>query len=175
MDLRHLRIDSYLFGALVLAATTLGFVVAQNGAATVMGAMCIGGLIAGRLAGAPNRALVPLAFGLAAILWMVWIEPPAGPRRTTTLAHFAGGALVGWGLAEWMRGRLASSAWPLAAAAGVVVAAVLWEVAEWRADTWLGTGMVPSLRDSVLDVGFGALGGVVGIAISWLLLRRRAG
>jgi hypothetical protein len=29
------------------------------------------------------------------VLWMIWIDPPATPRKTSALAHAIGGTLVG--------------------------------------------------------------------------------
>jgi hypothetical protein len=68
------------------------------------------GLVVARFANFSSRALVPVALGLVAILWMVWVDPPASPHKTTALAHLGGGALVGWAVSEYLRTRIA---WPL--------------------------------------------------------------
>jgi uncharacterized membrane protein YsdA (DUF1294 family) len=37
---------------------------------------------------------------------MIWIDPPAGPRKTSALAHAIGGTLAGWALLEALRHRI---------------------------------------------------------------------
>ena len=167
------RIDLFTLAASVLAMVTLAFVAVENGAAVVMCALCLGAVVSARFAGVPNRALVPLALGLAALLWMVWVDPPAGPRKTSALAHAAGGALLGWALAETLRQRLAWPKWVLAALAGVIAATVIWELGEWRADRLLDTALIPSKRDSAFDVFFGTVGGSAAILLAWVLARAR--
>jgi hypothetical protein len=173
MDARRLRIDLFAFALGALALLSLAFLGARNGAALVMCALCFAGLLAARMAGFSNRALVPVALGLVVILWMVWIDPPTTGRRTTTLAHFAGGALVGWALAEYLRGRIAWPLWGLAALAGVFGLTILWEFGEYLGDTVLTTGLIPSRTDSAVDILFGTLGGGAAVAIGWLLMPAR--
>jgi len=167
MELRRLRIDPFSFALAVLIAITLAFFAARNGAAVVMGALCLTGVLAGRLSGLSNRALVPLVLGLVVILWFVWVDPPAGPRKMSALAHLAGGALAGWALAETLRGRLRWPAWAAAALAGVLVLAVLWELGEWAGDGALDTSLDPNLRDSAIDVLLGVAGAAPAVALSW--------
>jgi hypothetical protein len=175
MDVRRLRIDPFAFALGALALLTLAFLGARNGAAVVMCGLCFAGLLVARAAGFSNRALVPLTIGLVALLWIVWVDPPASTRATSALAHGVGGALVGWALAEYLRGRLAWPLWALAALAGVYALTALWELGEYVGDRVLTTALIPSQLDSALDIFFGTLGGAGAVALAALMPRRRAG
>lgn len=173
MDVSRFRIDSFVFALGALALLTFAFVSDRNGAAVIMCGLCFAGLLTGRVAGFSNRALVPLALGLVVILWMVWIAPPLSSRQTSTLAHFAGGALMGWALAEYLRGRLGWPVWALVALVAVSTLTIVWELGEYLGDRTLETSLIPNRRDSALDIFFGSLGGTIGIGVAWLLLPRR--
>lgn len=172
---RLLRLDLYAFALGALALLSLVFLSTRNGAALVMCAIVFAGLLAGRAANFPDRALVPLAFGLVALLWIVWIDPPADSHRTSALAHFCGGALAGWALAEYLRPRSSWPLWAIAALAAVFGVTVLWEIAEIGADRLLDTALVPSARDSALDIFFGSLGGGAAVLLASLLAPLRPG
>jgi hypothetical protein len=174
MSVHRLRIDLFAFALGALALLTLAFLGARNGAALVMCALCLAGLLGARLAGFSNRALVPVALGLVVILWMVWIDPPASSHRTSALAHGAGGALLGWALSEYLRGRLAWPLWALGAFACVFGLTILWELGEYVGDRALGTALIPSARDSAVDIVFGTVGGAGAVALSGLLAPRRS-
>ena len=170
MDLTRQRLDNLAFAAALAAvfAATAGFASARNGAAIVMCGICLAGLIGGRIAGMSGAVTLTLALGLVAILWMVWIDPPASSRRTSALAHAVGGALMGWALATTLR-RHRWPAWALAAMIGVLVLTITWELGEWIGDRALDTALIPNRRDSALDIVFGCFGGGAGIAAAWLL------
>jgi hypothetical protein len=174
MGVHRLRIDLFAFALGALALLTLAFVGARNGAALVMCALCLAGLIAARLAGFSNRALVPVALGLVVLLWMVWIDPPASSHRTSALAHGAGGALIGWALSEYLRTRVVWPLWALAALIAVFGLTVLWELGEYLGDRALGTALIPSPRDSAVDILFGTVGGTAAVALAGLLAPRRS-
>jgi hypothetical protein len=176
VPLKRHKLDDLAFVAALatLGAASLGFVSARNGAALVMCAICIAGLIAGRLVGVSGRTMLPVALGIVFILYLVWIDPPGGPRRTSAFAHGAGGMLAGWALAVTLRGRLRWPAWGAAALVGAVALAVTWELGEWVGDRVLETALIPNKRDSALDIFFGSFGAVVGVAgVRLLDLRRR--
>ena len=117
-----------------------------------------------------------MALGLVVILWMVWIDPPAGSRGTSALAHGLGDGLVGWALAEYMRTRVAWPWWGLVAIAGVFALTILWEAGEYIGDRALDTGLNPTESDSAIDILFGTRGGTGAVTLAWLLMpRRRAG
>ncbi len=170
----RLRIDLFAFALGALALLSAAFFYSRNGAALVMCALCVAGLLAARLAGFSNRALVPVAAGVVVILWMVWIDPPASSHRTSALAHCAGGALIGWALSEYLRGRLGWPQWGLAALAAVVGVTVLWELGEYLGDDLLGTALQPNKTDSAADIFFGTFGGATTVALAWLLAPRTA-
>ena len=174
MDAGRPRIDLFAFALGALALLTLGFFGARNGAAVVMCGLAFAGLLAARMVGFSNQALVPLAAGLVVLLWWVWIDPPTDTRTTSTLAHGVGGALAGWALAEYLRGRLSSPLWVLAALAGVFGLTVLWELGEFLGDRALDTALIPNRRDSALDIFFGTLGGVGAVGFATLLAPLRA-
>lgn len=174
MDARRLRLDPFAFALGALTLLTLGYFAARNGAAVVMCGLCLAGLLGARLAGFSNRALVPLAAGLVLVLWWVWIDPPTSTHQTSALAHGAGGVLVGWALAEHLRGRLPSPLWALAALGGVFGLTVLWELGEYLGDRALDTALIPSRSDSALDIFFGTLGGAGAIGLATLLAPRAA-
>jgi len=168
----RLRIDLFAFALGALALLSFAFFELRNSAALLMCVLCFGGLVAARFAGFSNRALVPVAAGLVLILWMVWIDPPASSHKTSALAHAGGGALVGWALADYLRGRLAWPTWAFAAFAAVLSLTVLWEIGELVGDQVLSTGLIPSWGDSAEDIFFGAFGGGVAIVLARLLAPR---
>ena len=161
MSDRRLRLDdlAYAFALGMLGLIALAFYAARNGAALIMCGLIFAGLVVARLARFSPRTLVPVALGLVAILWIVWIDPPAGPQRTSAMAHFAGGALVGWALAQYLRPRLPWWLWAPAALVAVFGVTVFWEVGELVADRALETALIPNVWDSALDIFFGSLGG----------------
>jgi hypothetical protein len=172
MNADRLRIDLFALALGALALLTLAFFSARNGAAVVMSGLCLAGLLAARLAGFSNRALVPAAAGLALILWMVWIAPPAEDRTVGAIAHFGGGAVVGWALADYLRTRLSGGAWAAAAIAGVIALTILWEVGEYFGDLVLTTALDPNRVDSAVDIFYGTLGGFVALALAAILPAR---
>jgi hypothetical protein len=172
MDTSRLRIDAFACALGGLALLTLAFVVERNGAAVIMCGLCFAGLLTARGVGFSGRALVPLAAGLVVILVMVWSAPPLSAWQTSTLAHLAGGALVGWVLAEFVRARLGWPLWGLVVLAGVCTLTVVWELGEYVGDRTFETALIPNRRDSALDIFFGTLGGAIGVGVAWLLLRR---
>jgi hypothetical protein len=173
MDVRRLRIDLFAFALGALALLSLAFFGDRNGAALIMCALVFCGLIVARLAGFSNRALVPVALGLVAILWMVWVDPPASSHKTSALAHGAGGLLVGWAVAEYLRTRVAWPLWGIAAVAAVFGLTVLWEMGEFVGDRVLDTALIPNKRDSAEDIFFGSLGGAGAVLLAWLLAPAR--
>lgn len=173
MSAHRPRIDLFALALGALALLTLAFLGARNGAALVMCGLCLAGLLGARLAGFSNRALVPVALGLVVILWMVWIDPPASSHRTSALAHGAGGALLGWALSEYLRARVAWPLWALGALAGVFGLTVLWELGEYLGDRALGTALIPSVRDSLVDIVFGTVGGAAAVLLAGVLAPAR--
>jgi hypothetical protein len=166
------RIDLFPFAVGALAVPGFAFLSARNGAALVMCGLCLAGLLAGRAAGFSNRALVPLGLGLAVILWFVWIDPLASGPKTSALAHFGGGALVGWALSEFLRTRVAWPYWAALALTAVFGITVLWELGEYLGDRTLGTALAPNRFESAFDIFFGALGGSLTVALAWLFAPR---
>ena len=177
MDTLGPRIDLLCFAlALALLAwATLAFTAEGNGAAVIMCAMCLAGLVAGRLAGVPGKTLLPVALGLVVVLWMVWIDPPASWRKTSAIAHASVGALAGWALVKALRPRVGDWLTVALLALSLVIALTLvWELGEFAGDRLLGTALIPSKRNSAEDIFFGTLGGVVGIAFAGAVAFLRA-
>lgn len=119
--------------------------------------------------------LLPVAFGLLVVLWMVWIDPPASARKTSALAHALGGILAGWAAVEALRRRSSDSlAVALLALFVVSFLTVLWELGEYAGDRVLDTALIPRKRDSAEDILFGTAGGVVGVIFATVagLVRR---
>ena len=79
----------------VLALLSLAFVETRNGAALVMCALCFAGLIAARVAGFSNRALVPVAVGLIAILGVVVLAVPCLALFLLLQRQFVAASLAG--------------------------------------------------------------------------------
>ena len=175
MDDRRPRPDLFVF-ALALGAVgllTLSFFSSRNGAALVMCAIVIAGLIAGRLIGFSNRALVPVALGFVVLLYIVWINPPFDDdHRTSALAHGVGGLLAGWAVAEYLRGRIEWPLWAIGAVAVVFGLTVIWEIGEYLGDRVLETALIPNKRDSAVDIVFGTLGGACGVLLASLVPAR---
>jgi hypothetical protein len=119
------------------------------------------------MVGVPGRVLLPVAVGLMVILWMVWIDPPAGSRKTSARAHAIGGALAGWAVIEALRHRIRDwFAVALLALSLVIAVTVLWELGEYAGDGLFDTALIPNRRDSAEDILFGTAGGVVGITFA---------
>jgi hypothetical protein len=175
MDDRRLHLDLFVF-MLALGAVgvmTLSFFSSRNGAALVMCGICIAGLVAARLIGFSNRALVPAAAGFVVLLYLVWINPPFdSDHRTSALAHGVGGLLVGWAVAEYLRGRIEWPLWAIGAVAVVLGLTVLWEFGEYLGDRVLDTALIPNKRDSAVDIAFGTLGGAFGVMLASLVPAR---
>ncbi len=135
-----------------------------------MGATCAGGLVVARALGFSNRSLVPLALGLVAVLVLVWGHVlPVDSHTNSAIAHASGGLLVGWALSEYLRDRYVWALWPVAVLLGVFTLGVAWELVELLGDRVFTTALIPNMRDSVADVTFGTLGGVVGMLVSVLI------
>ena len=169
MDSRRPRPDVLALPlALDLAGwPAIAFVSERSGSATIMCAMCLAGLVAGRIVGVPGRVLLPVAFGLVVVLWMVWIDPPASSWETSALAHAIGGALVGWALVEALRPRLRD--WlpvALVALSLVILLTIVWELGEYAGDRLFGTSLIPSTADSAEDILLGTVGGLAGITFA---------
>jgi hypothetical protein len=169
VDTLRPRLDLLAFAlALGLVAwPAIGFVAERNGAAAIMCAMCLAGLVAGRIVGVPGRVLLPVAFGLTVVLWMIWIDSPVGPRKTSALAHAVGGTLAGWALVEALRHRIRDPlSVALVALSAVIFLTLVWELGEYAGDRLLDTALQPRKRDSAEDILFGTAGGMVGIAFA---------
>jgi hypothetical protein len=169
VDTLRPRLDVLAFAlALALVAwPAIVFVSERNGAAAIMCAMCLAGLVAGRIVGVPGRVLLPVAFGLTVVLWMIWVDSPIGPRKTGALAHAVVGTLAGWALVEALRHRIRDPLLvALVAISAVIVLTLVWEVGEYAGDRLFDTALQPSKRDSAQDILFGTAGGMVGIAFA---------
>jgi hypothetical protein len=168
---RHLRFadTAYVAALGALGLLALAFYAARNGAALVMCGLIFAGLVPARFANFSPRTLFPVALGLVAILWIVWIDPPAGSLRTGALAHLAGGALAGWALSQYLRPRLAWPLWVAAALAAVFGVTVLWELGELVADRVIDTALNPNRRGAALDVFFGSVGGGAAVLLASML------
>ena len=163
----------FAFALALVAWPAIAFVSERNGAAAIMCAMCLAGLVAGRIVGVPARVLLPVAFGLALILWMVWSDPPSS-RKTGALAHTIGGMLAGWALVEALRYRIRDPlSVALVALSLVIVLTFVWELGEYAGDRLFDTELMPSKRDSAEDILFGTAGGFVGIMVAGVVTRRR--
>ena len=148
-DRRLIDLSAYAFALGALALLALAFFAARNGAALVMCGLIITGLVVARLANFSARTLVPVALGLTAILWMVWIDPPASSHKTSALAHAAEAARWRAGrVSEYLRTRLVWPFWAVAALAAVFGVTLLWEIGELLGDRVLDTALVPNARDS---------------------------
>jgi uncharacterized protein (DUF697 family) len=178
VDTLRPRLDLLAFGlALALVAwPTISFVSDRNGAAALMCAMCLAGLVTGRIVGVPGRVLLLVAFGLTVVLWMIWIDFPIGSRKASALAHAIGGTLAGWALVETLRHRIRD---PLSVARlalpAVIVLTLVWELGELAGDLLLDTALQPSTGDSAEDILFGTVGGLLGITFGGALALWRRG
>jgi hypothetical protein len=178
VDALRPRLDSLAF-ALALGVVSwpaVRFVAERNGGAALMCAMCLAGLVAGRIGGVPGRVLLPVALGLTVVLFLVWVDSPVGPHKTSALAHATGGTLAGWALAETLRRRISDPLLvALLALLAVIGLTIVWELGEFAGDQLFGTSLKPSTRDSAEDIFFGSAGGIVGIALASVLASWRRG
>ena len=173
MNARRLLIDPFAFALGALALLTYAFYADRNGAAVLMCALALAGVLAARLAGFSNRALVPLAAGLVVLLWVLWVNPPPLSTRSDQRAGARHGRAFRW------LGGLGVPAGPSRVAdvggrRGRRRPRPLRPLgARLLGDRALGTALVPSERDSVLDIAFGTLGGTTGTFLATLLPARR--
>jgi hypothetical protein len=166
----RLRIDSFALALGALAALTVAFFVHRNGGAVIMCSMVAAGLVAGRLIGFSNRALVPVALGLVVVLVVLWGELlPVSSHVNSAIAHGSGGLLLGWAISEYLRDRYIWALWPLGVLLAVFSVGVVWELLEYAGDQVFTTDLIPSVHDSITDITFGLLGGVVGMVVSVLM------
>lgn len=175
VDVLRPRLDllAFALALAVLAWLAISFVAERNGAATIMSAMCLAGLVAGRIVGVPGRVLLPVAIGLAVVLGLIWIDSPFGSHKTSAFAHAVGGTLAGWGLAEALRKRIRDPlTLALLALTGVIALTLVWELGEYVGDRLLDTALQPSKHDSAEDVAIGTAGGLVGITLASLARAR---
>jgi hypothetical protein len=160
VDTSRPRLDLLAFALAValVVGPAIGFVAERNGAAAIMSAMCLAGLVAGRIVGVPGRVLLPVAFGFMVAIWMIWVDSPASPRKTSALAHVFGGTLAGWALVEVLRHRLRGWLSVALLALSVVIAlTVVWK------------------RNSAEDILLGTAGGLVGITFGGVVAFWRRG
>ena len=162
---------AFLLALAAIGIAALAFVATRNGAALIMCSILLAGLVAGRVAGIAGGTLLLVALGLGAVLWIVWIDPVAGPRRTSAIAHFTGGALVAWALGQTLKAR-GFRHWAEATIVVVAALTVGWEIAEIIGDRVLDTALVPNRTDSALDIFFGCLGGLAGLGVAGFLSLR---
>ena len=170
MELRRSELDgaAFLLALAAIGLATLAFLLTRNGAALIMCSILLAGLVAGRAAGIAGGTLLLVALGLGAVLWIVWIDPVAGPRRTSAIAHFTGGALVAWALGQTLK-RRGFGSWAETTIVVVAALTVGWEIAEIAGDRLLDTALVPNRADSALDIFFGCLGGLAGVGAAGFL------
>jgi hypothetical protein len=115
----------------------------------------------------PAQRLAPLAWGMVAVLWFVWLSRDWSQYVTSAVAHTSGGLLVGWVLTGldhrvgWMPPRPDLKAVLL----GALAIGVAWELAEWSADQLLGTHMSGGALDTGLDVTWDVIGATLGFAL----------
>jgi hypothetical protein len=168
----QLDLLAFAIALALLAWAAASFVSAHNAAASVMCAMCLAGLVGGRVVGVPGRVLAIVALGLVFALWIIWVDRPGDPVTRSALAHGTGGIVAGWAIVEAARRR--TSNWAAIAAvtlAGVVVIGMLWELGELIGDQVFDTSLIPKAGDSAADITFGTLGGAVGIALGAVVSR----
>ena len=77
-----------------------------------------------------------------------------------------------WVLGDFLQTRVGWPWWGFAAVAGVCALTFVWELGEYLGDRVFETALIPSWVDSAVDIFSGSLGGVIGMAVAWLLLRR---
>jgi hypothetical protein len=172
VDTLRPRLDSLAFAVALalLAWPAVRFIAERNGGAAIMCAMCLAGLVAGRVGGVPGRVLLPVALGLAAVLFLIWVESPIDGDKTSELAHVIGGTLAGWALAETLSRRIHDPVRVALISLGAVVALTfVWELGEFAGDELLGTSLRPSMGDSLQDILLGSLGGLVGVGLASLI------
>jgi hypothetical protein len=164
-------------GTVALAAMAIVFLAEGNGAAFLTTGICIAGIWAGRVIGLSGQTMLPVALGLAAVLYVGWFHPPGGQRATSLFAHLSGGVLAGYALAVTLRERMRWPGWGLVALAGVGAITVLWEIAEFLVDATFDTALIPSATDSALDMLWGCVGGAAAVGATRLyeVLRLRSG
>jgi hypothetical protein len=163
------RIEPFALALGLLAALAVAFYTHREAGGLIMCTMVGVGLVAGRLIGFSNRALVPVALGLVVVLVVIWGELlPVSSHVTSAIAHGSGGLLVGYAISDYLRDRYIWAFWPIGVLLAVLTVGVAWELLELAADSAFTTDLNPSLHDSVLDIAFGLIGGVVGMLVSVL-------
>jgi hypothetical protein len=118
--------------------------------------------------------------------WAVWavalafllLVPNGVADRFDYLFHTAGGAAIAFfayrtvSVTQDFAARIKSPSRPLFALVCALVAAALWEAAEFVADRTLRTQMQHDLLESLRDIAFGALGALAVCVVVWKSTRR---
>lgn len=131
----------------------------------------IGGLIAGRVVGMPDRSLVALAVALILLAWPSAMFTLPAPRATSTFSHLMVAGLLAWFLAAPIRARRpAAAARPWSRgwfAIPVLVLAIgaVWELGEWLADAVFSSDLSLSPLDTLADLTADFVGASVGLAL----------
>lgn len=130
----------------------------------------IGGLIAGRVIGIPDRRLVAIAVALILLAWPTAMFTSPAPRATSTFSHLVIAGLLAWFLAAPIRARRPSAVarpWSrgwFAIPAFVLAIGVVWELGEWLADAVVSSDLALSPLDTLADLAADFVGASVGLA-----------
>jgi hypothetical protein len=126
----------------------------------------LGGLLAGKAVGVPERSLTTIAIALILLAWPAAMFASPLPRLTSTISHLVIGALLAWLLLAPVLGRrpAASRDWILIPALVLSIGAV-WELGEWLADVWFESDLAVNGLDTLIDLGADLIGAVAGVAL----------
>jgi len=104
------------------------------------------------------------AKGFYAYILFPWLDMPT---------HFFGGVAItyffytGTGYAQAMVGRIPPVIQMFLSLGLTAITAVVWEFLEFLSDTLLGTKMNLGVSDTLSDLFFGLLGGVIAVTLLW--------
>jgi hypothetical protein len=140
--------------------------------------VCFAAIAAAALLGWPRRSLTVVGVGVAAIVWLVLLGVIGEAGLGSAIAHFLGGALVGWALADAIRrtpGARADARRVFAAAVlATLVVGIVWELWEWGTDAVIGTSLSGDIADTALDLISDCAGAAAGAALAVSRLPRPA-
>ncbi len=126
----------------------------------------LGGLLAGKAVGVPDRSLTVIAVALVLVAWPPAMFTSPLPRLTSTISHLVIGALLAWLLLAPVMDR-----WPAASRDWIVIPAlvlligVVWELGEWIADALFESDLAVNGLDTLSDLVADLIGALAGVAL----------
>jgi hypothetical protein len=142
----------------------------ESRAGAAMFAVSFAAIAGAALLGWPRRSLTVVGLGVGGIVWLVLLGVIGKPGVGSAIAHAAGGALLGWALADAIvrtpGARPGARRVLMAAVLATLVVGVFWELWEWATDALIGTDLTGGIADTIADLIADGAGAAAGAALA---------